>query len=261
MIPSTLNQPAALPYPGSGQHADGSFAKTRWTVVLAAGADDSAAAGAALEQLCHEYRGPLCACLRHRGLAPPEAEDIVQAFLLRLISGDGLAAVRRERGRFRTFLLTALKHFLINDWRRRTAEKRGGQEQPLSLDGMTPEEFRRHEPAVSADQDREFDREWALTLVGRACSMLAAEIVADTGWPQEDAQEVVRAVLGDATSYRDLAAHLGISEGTFKVRVFRLRQRFREILREQVAETVDRPQETAAEIRYLMSLFSEEKHG
>src|SRR5688500_4812259 len=155
------------------------FATTHWSVVLAAGADDAARARPALVALCRAYWYPLVTYVRRQGYGEPDAEDLVQGFFGRLLARNDLAAVRQDRGRFRSYLLGALKNFLVNDWKRMAAEKRGGGQVPIPLDDLIRA---RPEAGMAADRrspDQAFDHQWAVALLNRVLAQLRAELVAD----------------------------------------------------------------------------------
>jgi RNA polymerase sigma factor (sigma-70 family) len=233
------------------------FATTHWSVVRAAGERGSPAASAALEYLCRTYWYPLYAYVRRQGHSPPDAQDLTQEFFARLLQKDYLKAAAREKGRFRTFLIVALKRFLANEWDRLRAQKRGGGQPPLSLDTDLAEERYRIEPAADATADRIFERRWALTLLDRTMTRLRQEF-AGSGRAQEfeRLKGCLTAERGEI-SYAEIAAALGMSESTARVAVHRLRKRFRELFREEIAHTVSSPEEIEEEVRYLMSVLAE----
>src|SRR6185503_5342553 len=154
----------------------GMFPTTHWSVVLHAGAGSDSQVHAALESLCRQYWYPLYAFVRRQGRAHHEAEDCTQEFLARLLASDGIARARPERGRFRTFLLTALRNFLTNEWQRTQAAKRGGGAAMVSLDWQDAERRFAHEPAdPGLTPEQSFDRNWALGLIETALAGLRAE--------------------------------------------------------------------------------------
>jgi len=233
----------------------GRFAATRWTVVLAAGQAPSPQAGRALEELCRTYWYPLYAYVRRRGYEVHEAEDLTQEFFARLLAKNYLGDVDREKGKFRSFLLASLKHFLANEWDRARAARRGGGASHLSLDTQTAETRYRSEPADDLSPDRLLDRQWALALLDQVLGRLQAEFVEDGKGKLFDHLKVFLTEGKGATSYAEIAAKLGMTEGAAKVAVHRLRRRYRELLREQISQTVATPAEIDDEIRHLFGAF------
>ena len=232
------------------------FVTTHWSVVLSARQRDSPQSAAALETLCRTYWYPLYAYVRRQGHSPPDAQDLTQEFFARLLQKDYLKAAAREKGRFRTFLLVALKRFLANEWDRVRAQKRGGGVLPLSLDTELAEERYRIEPVEGATADRIYERRWALTLLDRTMTRLREEF---TGAGKAEEFKRLKACLtaerGDI-SYAEIAGALGQSEGTVRVAVHRLRKRFREVFREEIAQTVSSVEDIDEEVRYLMGVLA-----
>ncbi len=234
-----------------------SFATTRWTMVLAAGraaATDDTVARAALGELCSAYREPLVAHARRRGLRTADAEDAVQEFFARLLRLESLATVRRERGRFRSFLLGAFNHHLADLHDRERAAKRGG-DRVVRLDTAA---WEASAPA-SAERapDAAFDRAWAVALLGRVLERLRVEHEAAG---RREWFETLAPCLAGRTSegpQADVAARLGMSEAAVRVAVHRLRKRYRDVLREEVAQTVGGPAEVEAELRHLLAAVRE----
>jgi RNA polymerase sigma factor (sigma-70 family) len=232
------------------------FAATHWSLVLAARDGDSARARAALEALCRAYWYPLYAFVRRMGQSPPDAEDSVQGFFALCLEKNYLAAAEEAKGRFRSFLLLALKRFLAKERDKSRARKRGGGQKPIALDGLTAEQRYALEPAEYLSADKLFERRWALTLLEQVLSRLRHEHAAAG---QREAFEQLKEFLlagGRGTPYAELAARLGTSEGAVKVAVHRLRQRYRELLQEEIAHTVASPEEAEQERRYLLSVLS-----
>jgi RNA polymerase sigma-70 factor (ECF subfamily) len=229
------------------------FATTRWSLVLAAGKRSSPQSSAALATLCENYWYPLYAYVRRRGHEANEAEDFTQAFFARLLEKNDLAAADPERGRFRSFLLASLKHFLANEWDRARAEKRGGGRAALSIDFGTAEERYRAEPTHDLTPEKIFERRWALVLLENVLARLHDES-AQAG--KADSFDRLKGFLTgeqSAGTYGQLAAELNMSEGAVKVAVHRLRRRYRELLRAEIEETVADPDEIDQEIRALFS--------
>jgi RNA polymerase sigma factor (sigma-70 family) len=245
-----------MPKPSSttGRRDAAGFAATRWTLVLAAaGGEDEPRAAEAMAELCRIYWYPLYAYIRRRGHPSHEAEDLTQEFFLRLLAKDDLADVDRRKGKFRAFLLAALKHFLANQWDRSQAQKHGGGQRILSLDALGAESRYHLEPADNLTPERLFERQWALTVLERVLARLQAEFAADG---KSALFEGLKSFLTDgrpAASYAEAAAALQMSEGAVKVAVHRVRRRYRQLLKEEIAHTVADPAEIDDEIRYLLS--------
>ncbi|HSU54700.1 MAG TPA: ECF-type sigma factor [Candidatus Dormibacteraeota bacterium] len=233
----------------------GYFATTHWSVVLHAGRE-TARGEEALARLCQIYWYPLYAYVRRQGHGPHDAEDLTQGFFASLLERKSLAGVQPEKGKFRSFLLAAMNHFLANEWDRVKAQKRGGGVHPLSLDATDAETRYRLEPADPVSADRIFDRRWAITLLDRVLEQLRGEYIKED---KADMFEKLKfALTGERSKirYSELADKLGMSEGAVKVAVHRLRQRYREILRREIAQTVSSPEEIEDEIRHLFSVVA-----
>ncbi|MES2571921.1 MAG: sigma-70 family RNA polymerase sigma factor [Verrucomicrobiota bacterium] len=231
------------------------FATTRWSVVMVAREKEGAAASAALETLCAVYWYPLYAFVRRLGNGPHDAQDLTQEFFARLLAKEWLGSVVRERGRFRTFLITALRRFLANEWDRARAGKRGSGKIVLSLDADAAEARYRAEPSTAAPADQIYERRWALTLLDQTMSRLRAEYERNG---QMEAFEQLKEYLTaerNAIPYDEVAGSLGTSEGAARVAVHRLRKRFREVFRETIADTVAQPAEVDEEVRYIVSVL------
>jgi DNA-directed RNA polymerase specialized sigma24 family protein len=218
--------------------SDARFATTRWTVILAAGSPDSSRYREALETLCQTYWLPIYAYLRRRGHTPHQAEDHIQGFFAYLLETRTLGRADPCRGKFRSFLLGTLKHFVADERDHAGAQKRGGGRPLLSLDIRDAESQYAIEPADRLSPDRLFQRHWALTVLNRTTARLRAE------WAGRDKGDVFAALRAyltqdeDAVPYRETAARLRMSEGAVKAAVHRLRRRYRELLCEEIAETV-----------------------
>jgi RNA polymerase sigma-70 factor (ECF subfamily) len=232
------------------------FTTTRWSLVLAAGRRGSPEADRALAALCESSWYPLYAEARRRGLAAEEASDRVQGFFARLLECDGFAMADRTRGRFRSFLLAAFGHFMANEWDRQRAQKRGGTRTIASLDARDGESRLLREPAHQSTPERVFDRRWALALIERALTRLESEYA-------RAGKAAVFAALKPALGgdrgipYGNLARTLGISEGAVKVAMHRLRARCAESIRDEVAQTVDSPEDVDDELRLLFAALEE----
>lgn len=232
-----------------------SFAATRWTLVLAAARqEDDAPAMRALAELCQCYWPPLYAYIRRQGCNPQEAEDFTQEFFSRLLAKNYLAGVDRGKGKFRSFLLAALKHFLANEWDRARAQKRGGGHAIVALDALSDEARAQLEPVDQLSPDKAFERQWAVTVLDHALRRLRAEYAA-TG--REKLFDALKESLtgGLSESVAVTGESCGLGEGALKVAVHRLRRRYREMLRAEIAQTVAAPEEIEGEIRHLFAVF------
>jgi RNA polymerase sigma-70 factor (ECF subfamily) len=230
------------------------FATTRWSVVLAAGRGASPDSDAALAELCGRYWYPLYAFVRRTVNDREAAGDLTQAFFARLLERNLLAAARPERGRFRTFLLTCCKHFLLNERDRERAEKRGGGRATLSLDFAAGDARFRREPADTMTPERLYHRQWALSLLGQVLAGLRAEYVAAGKADLFDALK--GSLAGAGESYAAIGERLGVTEGAVKIAAHRLRQRYRERLRQEVAQTLDAGEDPDDEIRQLFDCLA-----
>jgi RNA polymerase sigma-70 factor (ECF subfamily) len=224
--------------------------------VLTAGRSDSTRAQAALASLCQTYWYPLYAYVRRRGYGPHDAQDLTQEFFARLLQQKWLAQADRQRGRFRTFLLSALSHFLANEWHKAHARKRGGAVQTIPLQFETAETRYGQEPADQLTPEQSYERRWAIALLENVLDRLQAEHTASHKRELYDALKPC--LLGDRTTqpYAALAAKLGLTEGALKVAVHRLRQRYRQLLREEIAHTVATPEEVEEELRFLFNVLA-----
>jgi RNA polymerase sigma-70 factor (ECF subfamily) len=225
-------------------------------VVLAAGDATLPGAFEALEQLCRAYWYPLYAYLRRRGYSAENAQDLTQEFFQRLLTSDWIARADQTKGRFRTFLLCGLQNFLGNEWQKAGRLKRGGGRTFVALDGLEAEERYRVEPVDVASADKLFERRWALTLLETVLQRLESE---QPGPEARDRFAALRQVLVGEPSdegYAALARRFAVRENTVKSWVHRLRARYRELLRETVAQTVGGPEEVQDELRFLARVLS-----
>jgi len=235
----------------------GVFATTHWSVVLAAGQSESPGAQEALAKLCQTYWYPLYAFVRRQGHSPHDAQDLTQEFFARLLRSHYFAAADPKRGRFRSFLLGSIKHFLAHEWEKGRALKRGGGQVLISLDGPAGETRYALEPPDNVTADKIFERRWALTLLEQVLARLQEDYAASG--KRQLFQELKPTLTGEkcAGSYVEIGSRLGLNEGAVKVAVHRLRQRYGELLREEIAHTVASPEEVEEELRHLLSALSE----
>ena len=241
-----VQPPNDVAVPGARQ-----FATTRWSVVLAAQDRESPDSREALASLCSTYWYPVYAFIRRRGHAAHDAQDLTQDFFTTLLEKSYLRSVDRERGRFRAFLLTAVSRFLSNQRERSRAAKRGGGKQPLSLDFVTGESRYRHEPADDWTAERLFERRWALTLLETVLARLDEEYRQQRKGPLFERLRNYITGDGGGNTYAETAAALDMTEAAVKVAVHRLRRRYRETLREEIAATVQSPDEIDDELKRL----------
>jgi RNA polymerase sigma-70 factor (ECF subfamily) len=234
------------------------MATTHWSVVLAAGDVRRPDAREALSTLCEAYWYPVYAYARRRAANIHEAQDITQEFFTHLVEKNTLAAADPARGRFRAFLLTALKNFLANEWHKARAQKRGGGRAPVSLD-FPSGEIRFGAAAATGDTpEKLFDREWTVTLLDDAVARLQAEYAAKG---KEQLFEVLKAAIvagQERIPFAEAAQRLGMTENAAQVAAHRLRKRYRELIRERIANTVADPGEIDDEIRWMIAILAAE---
>ena len=226
------------------------FVTTHWSVVLTAGRNDTTRARAALENLCQTYWHPLYAYVRRRGHSSEDAQDLTQAFFARLLERNAVAAVAPEKGRFRSFLLASLNHFLSDEWDKARAQKRGGGK-VISLDLQSAETRLGEIPVENFTPEKAFEHRWAITLLEQVYQRLGEEYRAEGKGTLFNALRATLAGASDAAPYAELARQLDMTEGAVKVAVHRLRQRYRGLLRDTIADTVSGPDEVEDELRYL----------
>ena len=236
-------------------HGHASFATTRWTLVLAAHDSDAPKSKAALAELCHTYWQPLYAHARRHPLPPSDAEDAVQSFFARLLRLESLATVERERGRFRAFLLGSFNHYLADLRDHTRAEKRGAH-LLTPLDTAAAETAFVQSPAPDLPPDRAFDRAWALALLSRVTTQLRDEHMAANRTTLFDALSPHLAGRRADAPHSELAAKLNLSEPAIRVALHRLRQRYRQLLRDEIAHTVARESDIDDELRHLLTALS-----
>jgi DNA-directed RNA polymerase specialized sigma24 family protein len=252
----TSTSPAA-DVPETGARGPTAFATTHWSLIVRAADGGTAEGRAAMAELCQIYWYPLYGFARRRGLAPADAEDLTQGFLADLLGRDAVVQANAARGRFRTFLLNSFDHYRSHERARANAAKRGGGEAVVSLDVIHAAEGRfRDEPATMESPEKVYDRKWAMSLIEVALAAVRREYAANgkAAWFDE-----LKAALWSGrgeVAYADVARRIGSTEGAVKVAVHRLRQRFGERFRAEVAKTVVDPAEIEDEIRHLLAAVS-----
>jgi RNA polymerase sigma factor (sigma-70 family) len=243
-MPSRVSQEGRAP-------PESAFATTHWSIVLAAGEKAGETARAALSTLCERYWYPLYAYVRRHGCQPDDAADLTQAFFARLIEKNVVAHADPQRGRFRTYLLASLKHFLANEWDREKALKRGGGLKPISLDVARAEDSYRLASARIATPEELFERYWALTLLECVLQDLRAQYTREGKAQLFDRLKGFLTGAAPDASYAQAGAVMSMSEGAVKVATHRLRKRYRNLLRQHISQTVATENEIDQEIREL----------
>jgi RNA polymerase sigma-70 factor (ECF subfamily) len=237
----------------SGPDGPRSFATTHWSLVLAAARDNRPAARAALAKLCETYWHPLYYYVRRRGYRPEEAQDLTQEFFATLLAKGYLRVADPGRGRFRSFLLASLNHFLANEWDRGRTQKRGGGRKAISLDLPDAESRYSLEPDDNLTAEKLYERQWALALLDQVLAELRQEFVREG---KQRLFDRLKGFLGGAaaeTSYAAVAGELDMTEGAVKMALHRLRRQYRRVLRAEIAQTVGSPEEIDDEIRHLFA--------
>ena len=231
------------------------FATTHWTVVLAAGQRSTPQSALALEELCRAYWFPLYVYVRRRGHSKEDAEDLTQAFFARLLEKNDFANLNSERGRFRAFLLASLKHFLANEWDKSQRQKRGSGNAHFSLDWQTADT--KFQVAVTSEPGPEqaFDREWAVTLLAKVIGRLQQETETSGHGKQFARLKTFLTTDQGESSYREAASHLDMEETAVRVAVHRLRKRYRQLLRDEIFQTLSNPADLEEEMRALFKAF------
>jgi RNA polymerase sigma factor (sigma-70 family) len=231
------------------------FATTRWSLVLAAGERDNSTSPEALAELCQSYWYPLYAYVRRRIGDVHEAQDLTQAFFQQFLEKHAISAADPNRGRFRAFLLTACKRFLINEWHKDRAEKRGGFRKRLSLDFDLGESKYALEAIETENPERLYEQQWAITLLARVLEKLRTEFEAKQKPAHFEQLKQFLSGSKKTEAYAQAALELGISAGALKVAAHRLRTRYRELLRFEIAQTVENPNEVDDEIKSLFAIL------
>ena len=229
------------------------FATTHWSMVMRAGDSQSPEAASAMERLCRTYWYPLYVFVRRRGYSHEDGSDLTQGFFERFLEKHYLRSVDANLGRFRTFLLTSMSHFLANDWNRTRMQKRGGGRRLISLDEMGADERYQLEPAAPETPEKLYDRQWAETVMEVVLDRLAEET-------EEKRFEVLKAFLLNeqgVVSYEKAAGELGITVGAVTSAIHRMRARFRALRFEEVANTVGEQEEVEPEIRHLLAALTD----
>ena len=240
---------------GSDNHTSPNreFATTHWSLVLVAGLDGSSRAAEAMQQLCRAYWYPLYAFIRQRGSTPHDAQDLTQEFFAQLLKRRDMATVRREKGKFRSFLLASLQHFLTNERKKAGRLKRGGGQTVISIDPASAEQRYASEPSHDLGPDKLFERRWAMTLLDQAIEHLRQEFVKAGKLPLFERLKIFLTGDENAPPYIDIGAKVGLSEAAVKMAVSRLRRRYREVLRAQIEQTVASAEDIEDEIRHLFA--------
>lgn len=231
------------------------FASTHWSVVLLAGQDHSPQSAAALEKLCQAYWYPLYSFTRRQGYGSHEAADLTQDFFSHLLATQALGAVNQKKGKFRSFLLASLKNLLANEWNRGRCQKRGGGIPLFSLDEKAADGRYQLDPLDSLTPDKIFERRWAETLLARALERLRLECDGDEKARRFDQVKMFLLAEKGDDSLASAALRLNMSLSAVKGLVHRLRRRFRELIRDEICQTVAHPDEIEQEIRHLFSAF------
>ncbi len=232
------------------------FATTRWTLVIAAGNRNTVQANLALEELCRLYWYPLYAYTRRRGHSPEDAEDLVQGFFARFLERNYLDNLNSERGKFRAFLLAALKHYLSNERDRANRLKRGGGQALLSLDWQEADNRYRVEPLDELSPDKLFDRAWAVLLLERAMCRLREEFALEGRPELFEGLKPFLTMDKEAVSYDEVVANLRLTKEAARVAVHRLRKRYRQLMREEIRQTISDPAQAQEELRALFAAFA-----
>ena len=232
------------------------FQPTHWSLILTAAGNRATESRAALATLCQTYWNPVYAFIRRKGYDRDQAQDLTQGFFAALLEKSYLADADRQRGRFRSFLLTAVKHFLANEWDRATSLKRGGGQSWVSIDPVEAEKW--YAPAAVEESTPEslFERRWALSLLEHVMTRLRGEFGGTGKGEQFDKLAVFLNGETDGAHYEGMAAEMGVSAGALRMTVHRMRRRYRALLRAEIAATVSTPTEIDEEIRFLLSTLS-----
>jgi RNA polymerase sigma factor (sigma-70 family) len=232
------------------------FYTTHWSVVLAVADSDGPRARAALANLCEAYWYPLYSYVRRRGYSAPDAQDLTQEFFAKLLERSSLARATPELGKFRSYLLTAMKNFLASEWKQSRAQKRGGGSPMLSLDWVVAEQRFDLEPATLATPDKLFEQQWAVAVLAGALKRLEQQYRSEGKGRLFDGLKHTLSGARAAQPYAELALQTRMTEGAVKVIVHRMRRHYRELIRNEIANTLNDPREVDSEMRYLFSVLT-----
>jgi RNA polymerase sigma factor (sigma-70 family) len=248
-ISSTMSRSSENAAPGRATD----FRTTHWSVVLLAGQIGSNGSAEALEKLCRAYWPPLYSYIRWRGYSEHDAKDLTQGFFARLLEKNYLGTLKLGKGRFRSFLIAALNNYLANEWDRAGRIKRGGGCKFISFADEEFEELKVKEPADPSTAERIFDRRWAVQVVEETLTKLEAEFAKDRF------EHLKRFLIEDkgTVSYAEAAARLRLSQQAIKSAIYRMRQRYRELFRAEIANTVDSPEQIDEELRHLFAALAD----
>jgi RNA polymerase sigma-70 factor (ECF subfamily) len=252
----STNPSSASEWEAAAAGGRSAFVTTQWSVVLAAKGGDTTRSRDALAGLCQTYWRPLYAYVRRTGHSAHDAQDLTQEFFARFLEKNSLNRADESRGRFRSFLLASLKHFLANEWEKARAQKRGGAQIPIPIDLASAETSCHWEPADSTTAEKIFERRWALTLLDAVLRRLREEYARDAKASQFEKLKSTLTEASRTVKYAEMAVRLRTTEGAVKVAVHRLRQRYREVLRAEIAETVATPAEVEDELRCLFAALA-----
>jgi DNA-directed RNA polymerase specialized sigma24 family protein len=232
------------------------FTTTHWSIVLAAKQSDALKSQTALEQLCRTYWYPLYAYVRRRGNNPHDAQDLTQGFFARLLEDNFLGRVQSDKGKFRSFLLATMNHFLANEKDRAGAAKRGGGREILSLDAEPAEDRYKFEPSSDVTAEVLYERRWAWTILERALKRLREEFAKAGKAEQFDHLKGFLEGETGSGEYVELAQVMGTTPSSLAVSVHRLRQRYQELVRAEIADTVASPADIEEEMRSLLAALA-----
>lgn len=232
------------------------FVTTHWSAVLTAAKPSEPQAASALEALCLSYWLPLYLFVRRKGFGAEDAQDLTQDFFAHLLRSEAFGKVDRGKGKFRSFLLASLNNFLANEWNRRNAKKRGGGQVTLSIDEEMAEERFHNEPSTDEAPDKFFDRQWATTVLERAMNLLAGEMKKSGKEEQFEKLKGFLAARAGQSAYNELAEEIGTTPAALAMTVSRLRQRYRDIIRAEVADTLADPEGAEQEIQHLLAAMA-----
>jgi len=253
-VPADDQVTSLSPIGGNAHHGPVAFTTTHWSVVLEA-QGESPAAQEALEKLCRTYWRPIFAFLRRQGIPPEEAEDITQGFFAQLLERRKFSALRKEKGRLRSFLLGALKYFVADEQRSAMAVKRGKGQRLIPLEELRADERIEMEPSDPMTAEMIYERRWALTVLERVLSRLKDEYRAAGNAALFDALKELLPDEPGSPSQAEIAARFGMTENAIRQAFYRFRQRYQSLLREEIANTVATPGDIEDELRHLITVL------